>query len=522
MATINGTTGDDFLTGTSAGDTINGLEGHDNIAGFDGNDIIRGGAGDDFLFGGSGNDMIFSDAGADFIWGDAGSDSIFGNGSSDVWVFYSQDPMGVNVNLRRGTAIDGWGGLDTLSQIYSVSGSNFNDTMDATGATWNVSFMGNGGDDSIDGGWGHDVLFGADGNDTLNGGDGISGISDSTWGTAYRLYRATLNRDPDVKGFESWAYALGHGMSAESAASQFIGSPEFQATYGGLDNTQFVTLLYSNVLGRAPDATGLSSWVHALNSGVSRASVVVGFSDSTEFKNNTALEADAYVTSQVSNEHQGQIYRLYQATLDRNPDSTGFLNWMNALDAGAQSLGSVAKGFVESAEFKATYGSLNNEQFVTLLYNNVLNRAPDAGGLSNWVNALNHGMSRADVVVGFSDSAEFRSTSSFGFKNYMTNSFGSWGDWLEGGAGNDVMIGGRGSDAFSFRNSDAGGSNDVYGLENIDRLWFSGYGYGSASDAMSHMAQDGHNVVFSDAGQSITFHNVTLSQVAQTSIFVTT
>jgi Ca2+-binding RTX toxin-like protein len=522
MAIVNGTTGDDSLFGTTAGDVIDGLGGNDSIYGLDGADTIHGGAGDDFIFGGPGNDVIYSDAGADIIWGDAGSDHIFGNGTMDMMVSYSQDPAAVNVNLRFGTAVDGWGSLDILSQVYVVGGSNFNDTLDATGSTSNIGFISNGGDDSINGGWGNDVLFGMDGNDTLNGGDGISGISDSTWGTAYRLYRATLSREPDVKGFENWAYALSHGMSVETAASQFLGSPEFQATYGGLDNTQFVTLLYNNVLGRAPDATGLSNWVHALNSGVSRASVVVGFSDSTEFKNNTAMEVDAYVTSQVSNEHQGQIYRLYQATLDRNPDSTGFLNWMNALDTGGQSLRSVASGFVGSAEFNATYGSLNNEQFVTLLYNNVLNRAPDAGGLSNWVNALNHGMSRADVVVGFSDSAEFRSTSSSGFKNYMTSSFGSWSDWLEGGAGNDVMVGGRGVDAFSFRNSDAGGSNDVYGLENLDRLWFSGYGYSGASDVMSHMAQDGHNVMFSDAGQSITFHNVTLAQVAQTSIFVTT
>jgi hypothetical protein len=36
----------------------------------------------------------------------------------------------------------------------------------------------------------------------------------------------------------------------------------------------------------------------------------------------------------------------------------------------------------------------------------VLHRAPDAAGLSAWVGDLNGGMSRAQVVVGFSESNE--------------------------------------------------------------------------------------------------------------------
>ena len=521
MAIVNGTTGDDLLAGTAESDIINGQEGNDTISGLDGSDVIRGGAGDDYLFGDGGNDSLYSDAGAGSMWGGAGSDSIYGNGNWNVWARYDFDPGPISANMRFGIVTDGWGATDTLSQIYSVAGSAYNDTLDAKGTTSMIGFIGGGGNDTLTGGWAGDVLFGSEGNDTIDGGDGISGFREGAWGSTYRLYRATLGREPDVAGFESWSNALGHGMSVEAAASQFLASTEFQSSYGALDNTQFVTRLYQNVLGRSPDAGGLSEWVRALNAGTSRASVVVGFSDSTEFKSNTSIDVDAFATSKMSNEHQGQIYRLYRATLGREPDSGGFLNWMNALDTGAQSLKTVVAGFVGSTEFQSTYGALNNTQFVSLMYTNVLGRAPDAGGQSNWVNALNNGMSRADVVVGFSDSAEFRSTSSNGFRNYMSSGFGSWADWIEGGAGNDVLIGGRGADDFSFRFSDGGSSNDVYGLENIDRLWFDGYGYSSTSDALSHMTQDGQNVVFSDASQSITFHNVTLAQVAQSNIFLT-
>jgi Ca2+-binding RTX toxin-like protein len=71
-------------------------------------------------------------------------------------------------------------------------------------------------------------------------------------------------------------------MSLETAASGFTGSPEFQSTYGALDDTQFVTLLYSNVLHRAPDPDGQSFWLNQLSTGSPRSDVVLGFSESSE------------------------------------------------------------------------------------------------------------------------------------------------------------------------------------------------------------------------------------------------
>ena len=63
-----------------------------------------------------------------------------------------------------------------------------------------------------------------------------------------------------------------------------MSGPEFQATYSTLDNTQFVTQLYQNVLARAPDPAGLAGWVGALDAGLlTRGGVLLGFSDSAEF-----------------------------------------------------------------------------------------------------------------------------------------------------------------------------------------------------------------------------------------------
>lgn len=102
----------------------------------------------------------------------------------------------------------------------------------------------------------------------------------------------------------------------------------------------------------------------------------------------------------------GQAYRLYKAALDRTPDPQGLGFWINALDNGA-SLKTVATGFVDSPEFRIKfYGDGSNGTFVTALYNNVLDRAPEPEGYNFWVNALASGTSRADVLVGFSESPE--------------------------------------------------------------------------------------------------------------------
>src|SRR6185312_9197206 len=97
--------------------------------------------------------------------------------------------------------------------------------------------------------------------------------------------------------------------------------------------------------------------------------------------------------------------RLYDTVLGRLPDLSGLTNWTNSLESGT-SLQTVANGFVASQEFQNVYGALNNTDFVTLMYSNVLHRAPDQAGLTNWVSDLNGGESRAQVAIGFSESPE--------------------------------------------------------------------------------------------------------------------
>lgn len=105
-------------------------------------------------------------------------------------------------------------------------------------------------------------------------------------------------------------------------------------------------------------------------------------------------------------EAAGAAYRFYQAAFDRSPDLGGLSDWIKAIDGGT-SLLDVARGFVASAEFASVYGSnSSNLDFVDRLYENVLGREGEAGGVSYWVGQLDAGVRRAQVLAGFSESAE--------------------------------------------------------------------------------------------------------------------
>ncbi len=96
--------------------------------------------------------------------------------------------------------------------------------------------------------------------------------------------------------------------------------------------------------------------------------------------------------------------------------------------------GSIASGFTDSGEFSAKYGSLTDTQFVTQLYANILDRAPDAAGLASWISSLTSheaaGMTqdaaRQIVLVGIADSQEAINNATQGY----TGQSGPHAAWL--------------------------------------------------------------------------------------------
>jgi serralysin len=334
--------GDDAMRGSAGADVLLGYGGNDLIAGGDGADRLEGGAGDDLLVGGAGNDTL---------WGGDGADTA------------------ATGALRRQATVSNPKGYGTLA---GPEGTDTLLSMDAVRFADGTAYFG----------------------------------ADSVGAGVHRLYLATLGRAADVLGLGVWAAALESGAaSTQAVAGGFTGSAEFAQRYGAPDAAGFVSLLYQNVLGREADSAGLSYWTGALGNGVlTRQQVVLGFSDSAEFKTKTAPAlADGLWAPDPA---AVDVVRVYMATFDRLPDAGGLVHWTDARRAGLATR-EMETAFVGSGEFGAKYGATTNAGFVDLLYQNVFGRAADADGLAFWSGGLDAGrFTRAEVVHGLAFSDE--------------------------------------------------------------------------------------------------------------------
>jgi hypothetical protein len=218
-------------------------------------------------------------------------------------------------------------------------------------------------------------------------------------GQINRLYQAYFLRLADESGFGYWVDQRARWTPLVDISSAFAASGEFQNRYGSLSNEAFVDLVYANVLNRLADPEGRSYWIGQLNQGVDRGAVMIGFAESPEFVSRTG-------TSPATTVSVARISRLYQAFFLRDADAGGLAYWSGQADSGV-SLETIASAFAQSSEFQTRYGSLSNQQFIELVYGNVLDRAPDAEGLGYWVGLLDGGLDRGTAMIGFSESVEF-------------------------------------------------------------------------------------------------------------------
>lgn len=92
-----------------------------------------------------------------------------------------------------------------------------------------------------------------------------------------------------------------------------------------------------------------------------------------------------------------QVAKLYVATFNRAPDEAGLDYW---IDNSGLTIEQIARSFFDQAETQATYpAGTSNTTFVTTIYQNLFNRAPDAAGLAYWVAELDAGKLSKDVMI---------------------------------------------------------------------------------------------------------------------------
>gem|GEM_PF-1226210 len=265
------------------------------------------------------------------------------------------------------------------------------------------------------------------------------------YGFASQLYSTILGRQGDADGLSNWTNALDHGMSRGDAMVQFTNSAENKAITEGPSGfiqivgnsawsdadsviqkgfalgTEYSDSLYENKLVLDDNhssnvRSGKGGDILYLNGISTNYQRQVDASDTSvlHIKNSTTgtnlnlhdinvlrfQDKDVYVLS----EDQAQIARLY-TVFDRTPDFSGLQNWLNASTHG-MTFNAIANSFSQSQEFALRYNAVDNYGFAGQLYSIILGRQGDADGLANWTNALDHGMSRGDAMIQFTNSAE--------------------------------------------------------------------------------------------------------------------
>jgi Ca2+-binding RTX toxin-like protein len=217
-----------------------------------GNDIFTGSYGADVLSGYAGNDKLNGGAGNDILIGGLGNDTLAG-GSGIDWAYYNTATAGVTANLGVTAAQNtGGAGIDTLSAVENLLGSNYNDTL--TGNASVNTLSGGAGIDRLSGGGGSDVLIGGAGKDTLTGGAGndifdFNAIAESVRGVnrdvitdfvrgADKIDLSTIDANAAVAGNNAFTFTTG---SAFTAAGQvkFANGILYGNTDGNLATAEF-------------------------------------------------------------------------------------------------------------------------------------------------------------------------------------------------------------------------------------------------------------------------------------------
>jgi hypothetical protein len=157
-------------------------------------------------------------------------------------------------------------------------------------------------------------------------------------------------------------------------------------TFGQSKAQAFVAQVYLDLLQRPADAGGLTSWTTLLNQGMTPTAVVGAIESSVEYR------ADL-------------VQAMYMQYLHRNADSGGLAGFVTFLGSGgtAEQVESIMAG---STEYFQTRGGGNIGGFLTALYQDALNRAPDSGGQASFSQQLASGVSRTTVAAAIVKSDE--------------------------------------------------------------------------------------------------------------------
>ena len=203
-----------------------------NLFGTNGANRIFAGDGDSFIEGRGGDDIIDAGAGDDIIDGGSGNDLIIGGDGIDT-VSYESAFQGVSVTLAQLTGQQTNGsGIDKIVDVENLTGSNLGDIL-----------TGDNGDNVIQGLDGDDVINGGDGNDTLLGDSGEAPSSVSVVGFGSGSFvRAATNSNIDIGSAIDISNLFTLAVDPDVTDSETVPFVSISATNGETESLHFYSV----------------------------------------------------------------------------------------------------------------------------------------------------------------------------------------------------------------------------------------------------------------------------------------
>ena len=413
--TLEGGQGNDSLVGSAGGGTIATYEHASgsvtvNLAagtatGADGNDTlsniiqIRGSYSADVLMGDSANNVIEGLGGNDTVNG--------GTGTSDM-ASYSLSPGNVTVNLATGTATDGWGGTDTLSNFQSIFGSSYNDSL-----------TGNAANNWIQGGNnGNDTLVGGQGNDTLDGGSGTTNFDTVSYLSDPGAVTVNLATGLATDG---WA-----NTDVLSNFEQVQGSGFNDSLTGGSGNETFMGMAGNDSIDggggydRVSYAQGPAGVTVTLTGALGSGTATDNWGNTDTFTNIESVQGSAYNDTLTGN--GTRFIQFLSSDLAENFEGMAGNDIING--------GTSAPSSIAQAVYSSSPGAVN--------VNLATGTASDGYGASDTLINIDGvvGSNYNDVLTGGSSSSVIIASSHF--------------EQFEGLGGNDTINGGEGADRVNY------------------------------------------------------------------------
>lgn len=153
-----------------------------------------------------------------------------------------------------------------------------------------------------------------------------------------------------------------------------------------VDIAAFADAAYTDFIGRSATAAEKNNWIQRIGAGATRYELVAELTRSEEWAANV-------------------VDQMYLDTLGRRPDDGGRAFWIDQL-GGGMTVARMAALFYGSPEYIAAEGN-DIERWITDLYAELLERAPDSGGLAYWVSEYDR-TSPGSVALRFYQSDESR------------------------------------------------------------------------------------------------------------------